>query len=282
MNRSTMKPSQISSTAFTLTELLVVLGVLGILVLTLLPAIARTQLNVKTAQCQNNLRQLTGAWRMYAEDNLQKTINNFGVAETIGGLNNNWVNNVMSWTTDPKITNAALLKIGPLAAYLREVTHVYKCPADNYLSLAQRAAGFTERTRSFAMNGFFGPFTPNSNDAWASGRNMFYPSHRQWLKVTEVRKPDSFFVILEEHPDSINEGLFLNSPLPSPSQWSDIPGSFHNGAVGLSFADGHTEVHQWKSLTTTVPVRFSYLPRTLDAAGRDDYQWLMNRMAVLY
>lgn len=277
-----MKTSQNPSTAFTLTELLVVLGVLGILLLTVLPAIARTQLSTKTAQCQNNLRQLTGAWRMYAEDNRQRTINNFGVAETIGGLNGNWANNIMSWTADPKITNAALLKIGPMSAYLGELTHVYKCPADNYLSPAQRAAGFTERTRSFAMNGFFGPFTPNSTDAWASGRNTFYPSHRQWLKVTGVRKPDSFFVILEEHPDSINEGLFLNSPLTTPNQWSDIPGAFHNGALNLSFADGHAENHQWKSLTTTVPVRFSYLPRTLDAAGRDDYQWLMNRMAVLY
>lgn len=281
-----MKTSQNPLTAFTLTELLVVLGVLGVLLLTVLPAIARSQPSTKTAQCQNNLRQLTGAWRMYAEDNLQKTINNFGVSETMVEINaqtyRSWANNIMSWTADPKITNAALLKIGPMSAYLGEVTHVYRCPADNYLSPAQRAAGFTERTRSFAMNGFFGPFTPNSNDAWASGRNMFYPSHRQWLKVTEVRKPDSFFVILEEHPDSINEGLFLNSPLPAPNQWSDIPGSLHNGALNLSFADGHTENHQWKSLTTTVPVRFSYLPRTLDAAGRDDYQWLMSRMAVLY
>lgn len=279
-----MKPNHNSSTAFTLTELLVVLGVLGILVLTVLPAIARTQPNVKTAQCQNNLRQLTGAWRMYAEDNLHKTINNFGVNDTMVEINTrayrNWANNIMSWSANQMNTNHALLKDGILGTFLRRDTGVYKCSADNYLSPVQRALGYVERTRSFSMNAFFGPYTPNSNDASASGRNRFFSSHRQWLKVTDVRKPDSYFVMIEEHPDSINDGLFLNNPTTTPSQWGDIPGSFHNGAVGLSFADGHTEVHQWKSLTTTVPVRFNYLPRTFDAAGRDDYQWLMNRMAV--
>jgi prepilin-type processing-associated H-X9-DG protein len=251
------------------------------LALTVLPAIARTQPNVKTAQCQNNLRQLIGGWRMYAEDNLQKTINNFGVADTISGLNSNWVNNVMSWSADSKVTNTALLKIGPLAAYTRDITHIFKCPADNFLSPIQRAAGFTERARSFAMNGFFGPFTPNSNDPWSSGRNTFLPNYRQWLKVTDVGKPDRYFVIIEEHPDSINDGLFINNPISS-TTWGDIPGAFHNGAASLSFADGHAEVHEWKSLTTKVPVGFGYLTRPFDAAGHEDYQWLMNRMAVLF
>ena len=273
-----------SPAGFTLTELIVAVEALAILALTMLPALARTQPNSKAALCRHNLKQLSVAWQMYAEENLQKTINNFGLSETSSELTaktyRNWVNNIMSWSTDQVVTNKALLEAGILGTYLRRATYVYRCPADNYVSPAQRSLGFAERTRSFSMNGFFGPFTPNPNDAWASGRNTFFTSYRQWLKVTDVHKPGSFFVILEEHPDSINEGLFLNNPITTPSQWSDIPGSFHDGAINLLFADGHTEVHEWRSLTTKIPVTFVYLPRTFDAAGRDDYQWLKNRMAV--
>jgi prepilin-type N-terminal cleavage/methylation domain-containing protein/prepilin-type processing-associated H-X9-DG protein len=275
---------QKSPAGFTLTELIVVTSVLAILALTVLPALARTQPNAKAALCQNNLRQLTGAWRMYAEDNLQRTINNFGISDTMVEITarkyRNWANNVMSWDADPMNTNKALLKDGILGTYLRRDTGVYKCPADNYVSPVQRSRGYSGRTRSFSMNAFFGPFTPDPNDAWSSGRNTFSSSYLQWLKVTEVRKPDSYFVIIEEHPDSNNDGLFLNDPTATPSQWRDIPGSFHNGAVSLSFADGHAEIHLWKSLTTIVPLRFFYVTPILDAAGLDDYRWLMNRMAV--
>lgn len=89
---------------------------------------------------------------------------------------------------------------------------------------------------------------------------------------------NSYFVMIDEHPDSINDGRFLNNP--TGARWSDIPGSFHHGAVSLSFADGHSGIHQWTSLTTKLPVRFFYATPTLDAAGLDDYRWLMNRTAV--
>src|ERR1044072_3047519 len=54
--------------AFTLTELLVVLCVVAALALLALTARARSQPSSGRAACAHNLRRLTQAWQMYADD----------------------------------------------------------------------------------------------------------------------------------------------------------------------------------------------------------------------
>ncbi|MCX7722655.1 MAG: DUF1559 domain-containing protein [Verrucomicrobiae bacterium] len=67
------QPDQIRNTprkrAFTLTELLVVLAILGVLAALLLPALTRAKRRVKATTCMNNLRQWGAATRIYANDN---------------------------------------------------------------------------------------------------------------------------------------------------------------------------------------------------------------------
>ena len=55
--------------AFTLTELLVVIAVIGILAATLLPALARAKHKTIQADCISNLKQLGQALQMYVDDN---------------------------------------------------------------------------------------------------------------------------------------------------------------------------------------------------------------------
>ncbi len=99
--------------------------------------------------------------------------------------------------------------------------------------------------------------------------------------MSQVARPADYFVTIDEHPDSINDGYFLNNP-GGASQWGDGPAWYHNGAGGISFADGHSAIHKWSSATTRIPVRFSWNPPTFDAAGQRDYRWLIERTAVLY
>jgi len=56
-------------TAFTLTELLVVIAVLALLATTQLPALTRAKAPVKFTQCQNNLRQIGQATLIYKDEN---------------------------------------------------------------------------------------------------------------------------------------------------------------------------------------------------------------------
>src|SRR5262249_34672063 len=82
------------------------------------------------------------------------------------------------------------------------------------------------------------------------------------------------WLVLDEHPDSINDGLFLENP--TGGFWADIPASYHNGACGFAFADGHSELKKWQSRVTIYPVQFSY-PTTpsFDSLGRMDFAWYL-------
>jgi prepilin-type processing-associated H-X9-DG protein len=171
-----------------------------------------------------------------------------------------------------------------LSPYLANSIDVYKCPADHYLAPAQSGFGGFGRVRSYSMNAFFGPYSTSPTDPWNSGANEFCTTYRQWLKLSTVPRPSNYFVTIDEHPDSINDGYFLNNPNPAGvNDWDDLPASYHNGAGGLAFADGHSEIHKWFSSSTKVPVRYQAHPAwpNFDAAGLADYNWLMLRTGLL-
>jgi prepilin-type processing-associated H-X9-DG protein len=141
------------------------------------------------------------------------------------------------------------------------------------------AKGWPGRLRSLSMNAFFGRFSPN-DDPTAQGKNYHAPTYRQFLKTSDVPIPVNTWVTLEEHPDSINDGYFLNTP--GATGWQDIPASYHNGAAGFSFADGHSETHKWLSKKSSViPVRFALTTTPFDALGYQDFEWWRLRVPFI-
>jgi prepilin-type processing-associated H-X9-DG protein len=86
-----------------------------------------------------------------------------------------------------------------------------------------------------------------------------------------VLGPANTWVTIDENPASINDGWFVHE---SKTSFVDYPASYHNGAGGLSFADGHSEVKKWKSPTIESygkKTRFDVRLDTLDAT------WLYER-----
>ncbi|HTL58234.1 MAG TPA: hypothetical protein VL361_21280 [Candidatus Limnocylindrales bacterium] len=57
---------------------------------------------------------------------------------------------------DTNVAYVAQDKWSGLARYISHVAAVYHCPEDNFLSPAQRGAGFIQRSRSISMNWVLG------------------------------------------------------------------------------------------------------------------------------
>lgn len=266
--------------AFTLIELLVVTAIFSILAALLLPALAGARARSVSTLCLNNMRQLGIALQLYAgdhDDALPYNMGRDGTHKTVARKEYlNWANDVMSWELDAENTNATLLTIGGLGPYCGGIARIFKCPSDTALSDIQKQVGWTERVRSVSMNAMLG----NAGEFMKDGVNTNNPDYRQFVKVADVPEPSRIFAFVEEHPDSIDDGYFLNQFYSN--RWIDLPASYHNGGANLAFTDGHAELRHWRFGSTKPPPRpdAAKLPMPIPPGERGDFYWLLSQTSV--
>jgi prepilin-type N-terminal cleavage/methylation domain-containing protein/prepilin-type processing-associated H-X9-DG protein len=274
------------SDGFTLIELLVVIGIMSILAAMLLPVLARSKQKAQGMLCMNNTRQLTLAWKMYADDNAD-------VFPPNEPQQPGWVSGTMNFDSDHSAnTNFALLvdeQVSNLARYTRNAA-IYKCPADQSL-----VPGLGARVRSVSMSQSVGSLP---GDVFCNGINRCAgsPVNGEWLtgiqdhcqvewrtfgKLNQMSGPNpaDLWLLMDENPDSINDGAFaVECGLSNAAaKFIDYPAAFHGGAAGIAFADGHSEIHKWRDARTKKTVRYDGKTKPSPSPNNPDVAWLQAR-----
>jgi prepilin-type N-terminal cleavage/methylation domain-containing protein/prepilin-type processing-associated H-X9-DG protein len=265
---ASLKGERAKCGAFTLIELLVVIAIIAILAALLLPSLAKAKTKAQGVSCMNNLRQMMLGWRLYAEDYNDLLLASLDVGPPrvlwcSGGLD--YSGSRANWDPLNDIVKS------PIMPYIGKYNFsIWRCPADP-TKVPNAAGQMVPRVRSNSMSQVFdfGSWLPNSQ-------------FLTYDKLSAIRVPTKTFVLVDEHPDSINDAAFaVQMAAPSkPSTMVDIriidfPASYHNGAGGLSFADGHAEIHKWRGSRIRPPVTSQLIPLNIPAGdSKNDIIWL--------
>lgn len=255
-------------------ELLVVIAIIAILAGLLLPALGKAKIRAQAVKCMSNSKQLQLAWIMYADDNSDK-IAPVSAKDYYfnGGSSSTWT---YQWCGGgmhfaATATSPQPITDGLIFPYSKNLG-IYKCPADNSV------VGGVPRVRSVSASSAFRTVDLGFGGTPLGG------VYRTYTKMSQIVKPTDTWVFIDEAPASINDPAFsITITLPSATSATepDIPTDTHKGATGMSFADGHSVVHKWKSPLSTMPTASKPAGYQTDSVFISDMKWFSSVTSVL-
>jgi prepilin-type processing-associated H-X9-DG protein len=210
-----------------------------------LPALAKAKSKAQGAMCESNGKQLMLSWRMYADDQNDRVVGamNIGFEPNrpnwfTGGLDYNGGNR-SNWDINQDMVKS------PLWTYCGKSKGIFKCPADQ--ATVTVAGQKLPRIRSISMSQVFGTGEWLDKSFQSSGQRVW----RIYDKLSGIVSPSMTWVVMDEHPDSINDAALAvactGANAAGSAQIIDEPANYHNGACGISFSDGHAEIHKWRA-----------------------------------
>ena len=255
--------------AFTVVELLVVIGTVALLALMLLPALADSRPNGQLLQCKNNLRQLQLGWLAYSADSAEAIC---PIATTAAPTAPQWCFGRMDLSGEN--TDATLIRNGLLWPYVKSLP-AYKCPAD-----PKRGSNGTPTVRSVSANAWMNPMTSPSILGLSGPGRVF----RKQADISGAMSPAKCWTFLDENDRTINDGVCIVASShpsgPNYNSWVDSPATYHLQASTLAFADGHVEMKRWRD-QSLLSGAFLFMPAdATQSPPYADFRWLQERTTV--
>ena len=241
---------------FTLIEQLVVIAIIAILMAILMPALNRVKEQGKRSTCLSNLKQLTLAWIMYADENDDNLVNGDSGEYSIHQNEEPWVQRDWSSGMTEKEKERAIRQ-GALWPYTKEL-RLYKCPTVNKIV---RSGSQEKILRTYSVSD-----SMNCKD-WP---NM---NAKMIKKRLDIPNPAYRIVFVDDggtNPSALGGWTVYVQE----ERWWDPPPVRHGDGTTFSFADGHSDYHKWKDPRTiefgkrVPPTAFSDIQ-----AGSEDLQW---------
>lgn len=255
--------------AFTLVELLVVIGIIGLLVSILLPALNRAREQAAQIKCASNMRQLYTYVVMYANEN--KT---FLPAIPAEQCTTNSTKYPMAWWMQSQ--GLIDLRTGAMIPYLppslEARLQLFSCPtdaSDGDVRAMNNSGQIGKRNFSYSFNAHFDWMRNNNFDTNFPMTGTGYP--HPTVRFTRIRTPADKLMIVEEKWPNDSVCWYVNNATVSASTDSnDVPADRHSGYSNNCFCDGHVEV-----LTPTeIMSHINYSGHKV-TTGPDWFHWFM-------